>query len=95
LAAVATAFIAAALTACAAPVDPSLPKAGPLNPQADVPPAVYRSSLADPAQRAADKPLDWRQANEEVARIGGWRAYAREANAPASAPASSPTGAEK
>ena len=31
----------------------------------------------------ADEPIrNWKQANDEVGRIGGWRAYAREANAP-------------
>lgn len=29
----------------------------------------------------------WRKANDEVGRIGGWQAYAREAQAPASADA--------
>jgi len=33
-----------------------------------------------------DQPvLDWRQSNAQVARIGGWRAYAREAAAAAAA----------
>lgn len=28
---------------------------------------------------------DWKKANDEVGRIGGWRAYTREANEPTSA----------
>ncbi len=32
-------------------------------------------------------PTDWRSANETVGRIGGWRAYAREAQGAESAPA--------
>lgn len=38
----------------------------------------------------ADQELtSWREANDEVGRIGGWQAYAREAQAPASADAAS------
>jgi hypothetical protein len=53
---------------------------------------------AQPAYRSAfegyrghqDEPLTpWRQANETVGRIGGWQAYAREAQAAASAPPAS------
>ena len=37
----------------------------------------------------AEAPVgSWKEANERVNRIGGWRAYAREAAQPASAPAS-------
>ena len=62
----------------------------PLDAKAAVPPVTHRSSLA--AYRAGgDTPaVPWRQANDTVTRIGGWRAYAREAaaaDAPASAPA--------
>lgn len=36
-----------------------------------------------PGRRGADDPaIPWREANDTVARIGGWRAYAREAHAP-------------
>ena len=38
-----------------------------------------------------DKRIDWKEANETVNRIGGWRAYAREAQQPDSA-ASAPAG---
>ncbi|MFC5500166.1 hypothetical protein ACFPOE_21670 [Caenimonas terrae] len=44
------------------------------------------------------KPIPWREANDTVGRIGGWRAYAREAQgatastAPAPAPAASAPG---
>lgn len=35
----------------------------------------------------ADEPTaDWKAANDTTARIGGWRAYAKEANAPAAQP---------
>ena len=57
----------------------------------------YRSTLST-YKAYADQPVQsWREANEEVGRIGGWRAYAKEmqageppgagASAPAAAPA--------
>lgn len=50
----------------------------------------YHSTLAD-YQRFSEQPVgSWREANDNVGRIGGWRAYAREAREPA-APA--PSGA--
>lgn len=60
----------------------------PLDPKAAVPPAQHRSALS--AYRPqADTPVgSWKEANERVNRIGGWRAYAREAAQPAAAPAS-------
>lgn len=40
----------------------------------------------------ADEPLmPWSQANDQVGRIGGWRAYAREAQEPAAPDASATT----
>lgn len=62
-------------------------RADPLDPAAPVPPLLWRSPLtAYPAWR--DEPVvDWRAANDAVGRVGGWRAYAREAaEARASAP---------
>lgn len=65
-----------------------------LDAAARVPPVVHRSPLAQ-YRRYADEPTgSWREANELVNRIGGWRAYAREAAAPA-APASAPAGVTK
>lgn len=62
----------------------------PSNPAATTPPLVHRSALATYRRLAADNPpVAWRAANDQVERSGGWRAYAREANAP-SAPASAP-----
>jgi len=66
------------------------PKADPTDAAAAVPPAAYRSSLGSYRRLADPPPADWKAANQTVERIGGWRAYAREANAPtpaASAPA--------
>jgi hypothetical protein len=76
------ALAAAALTAAAQTKRPD-----PLDARAAVPPATHRSALAG-YRSAASTPattIGWKQANDEVARIGGWRAYAREAAA--SAPA--------
>jgi hypothetical protein len=61
--------------ATAAPADP-------LNPQAQVPAAVYNSPLSTYRRLGEDKRTPWTQANETVNRIGGWRSYAREAQQP-------------
>jgi hypothetical protein len=64
----------------------------PLDAAAAVPPTTHRSAFAG-YRSAASTPasaVPWRAANDEVTRIGGWRAYLREAQAPegaASAPA--------
>ena len=62
----------------------------PLDARAPVPPVVYRSALSDYRRLGDDKPVAWRQANDTVGRIGGWRAYAREASAPAAAASTPP-----
>lgn len=72
------ALCTAALAAAAQTARPD-----PLDAGAAVPAATYRSALAG-YRSAASTPataLGWKQANDEVARIGGWRAYAREAAA--------------
>ena len=51
----------------------------PLDPGASVPALSYRSTFTGYRGVGDDKPLSWREANEAVARIGGWRVYAREA----------------
>lgn len=57
-------------------------RSDPANPQAAVPAVTYRSPLAD-YRRNGDQPVgNWRDLNDRVRAIGGWRAYAREANAP-------------
>jgi hypothetical protein len=74
---------------------PGLPAA--LDPQAAVPALVYRSSLADHRRLGNDAPVPWPEAIATVGRIGGWRAYLREASEPAPemapAPASRPASA--
>lgn len=61
-------------------------KPDPLNPQAAVPALLHTSSFAAYRRDAEVEPIGWRAANDTVARIGGWRAYAREAAAAAPAP---------
>lgn len=71
-------LLGAALTAQAEPTART-GRPDPLDPRASVPALVYRSSLAPARPGADDKPIAWREANDQVARIGGWRAYARQA----------------
>ncbi len=61
----------------------------PLDPKASVPTLRYESSFAQYRMFRDDKPISWRDANDTVARIGGWRVYTREAQQadPPSAPA--------
>lgn len=42
----------------------------------------YESVFARYRSYAGEKTGSWREANETVERIGGWRAYAREAQQP-------------
>jgi hypothetical protein len=51
----------------------------PADPRAEAPPLVHRSPFATYRVFTGDGPGSWRGANDEVARIGGWKAYAREA----------------
>lgn len=64
----------------------------PTDAQADVPPVVHRPAIAKAAPPAEVPVGSWSQANDTVWRIGGWRAYAREAAAPSPAPAASQPG---
>lgn len=50
----------------------------PLDARAAVPPAVHKPAVASPKPADDPPPADWRAANERVARVGGWRTYARE-----------------
>lgn len=65
----------------------------PLDAKAPVPDAVYRSALSAYRPYAEQSIGSWREANETVNRIGGWRAYAREAQQPQ--PSASPASAPK
>lgn len=64
----------------------------PLDAQASIPPLVHASAFLQ-YRRLADAPVGaWRDANDTVTRIGGWRVYARDAAQPASRAASMPAG---
>ena len=53
--------------------------ADPTDAQSAVAPFKYQSPFRDYRVLGEDKRILWKDANDEVARIGGWRAYAREA----------------
>jgi hypothetical protein len=58
----------------------------PLDAKASVPAFAYESAFARFRPLGEDKMISWREANDAVARIGGWRVYAREAQEPIAAP---------
>jgi hypothetical protein len=90
LAAIALWLVASVALAQSAPGRTERPD--PLDPQARVPSATHTSSLASYRRLGDDPRTPWREANETVNRIGGWRTYLRQAQQPdpaASAPAAS------
>ncbi|MBL8359681.1 MAG: hypothetical protein JNN18_04240 [Rubrivivax sp.] len=78
------------LAAQAQAQSPTAPRPDPLDPKAQVPALRYESSFAQVRRAGDDKPLAWREANDAVAGIGGWRVYAREAQQPDPAAANKP-----
>jgi|CXWL01.1.fsa_nt_gi hypothetical protein len=76
------------LTAQAQPVA-GAHRPDPLDPWARVPRLTYESPFKSYKRLGDEKPVSWREANDTVTRIGGWRAYAREAQQPESDPAKS------
>ena len=77
-----------------AQADPKAGKPDPSNATAVVPAATYSSPLARYRPAGEIKLGSWQGVNETVTRIGGWRAYAREAQQPdaaGSAPAAGTT----
>lgn len=50
---------------------------------APAPMLPFRSALEGYQPYTDEKTVDWKAANDTTARIGGWRAYAKEASAPA------------
>ena len=77
--------------ALAAPPQQRPERPDPLDASASAPRVLHRSAFKD-YRRFDDAPaVHWRDANDTVDRIGGWRSYAREAAAPApTAPSSAP-----
>jgi hypothetical protein len=90
LAALCCAMVLLPATGARAEVVPRPPRADPGDASAPVPAPAYRSALARYQRLDEPKPLPWREANDTVARIGGWRVYAREAHEPQAAPAKAP-----
>jgi hypothetical protein len=68
-------------------------KADPQDAKAPVPRVMYQSSLADYRAFSDEKLMPWKESNDNVGRIGGWRAYAKEAQEPSGA--SMPPGAKR
>ena len=75
---------AAAPTTAVAPVSP----VAPATPSSS--PLRYESVFARYQSYRDEKTGSWREANETVDRIGGWRAYAKEAQQPDSAAPTTP-----
>jgi hypothetical protein len=76
-----------------APMAVNAARPDPLDAQASVPASSYRSPLAQYRRLGDEQAISWREANDTVTRIGGWRAYAREAQQPDAAPAARPVDA--
>jgi len=51
-------------------------------------PAPYRSAMEGYKPYTDEKIIDWKQANDNTGRIGGWREYAKEVQQPEAADAS-------
>jgi hypothetical protein len=66
---------------------PTAGRADPMNAQAEVPAVMHQSAFATFRAVGDGQVGNWQEANRTVARIGGWRAYAREAAVPVPAPA--------
>ncbi|WP_295636959.1 hypothetical protein [uncultured Methylibium sp.] len=58
---------------------PAAGRASPLDATADVPAVTYDSAFARYRPHADQALRPWKDANDNVGRIGGWRSYAREA----------------
>ena len=81
------AVIAALLLSSAALAQQNTQRPDPLDAKAATAPLIYRSAFTGYRKLAAESPpLAWREANDAVERIGGWRVYAREAQQADAAP---------
>jgi hypothetical protein len=56
--------------------------AAPPEPSGKSAPSGFTSVISDYQPYREQAVGDWKKANDEVGRIGGWRAYTREANEP-------------
>ena len=81
-----TSAFAAQAQGAGSPTPAPVTRSDPLDAKVNVPALSYRSSFSRFRAFSDDKPVFWREANDAVARIGGWRVYAREAQQPEPAP---------
>lgn len=84
-------FCTLAFSAMAQPPASQQRKADPLDADASVPALAYESVFNRYRRAGDDKAIGWREANDTVLRIGGWRTYAREAHQPEPAAAPAPS----
>ena len=75
----------ASLLSIVAHAQPAVPPAGPPVTPPTPQPLAFQSALQGYQPYTDEKIADWKAANDTTARIGGWRVYAKEANAPAPA----------
>jgi hypothetical protein len=81
----------AALGTAAQPAAPGSPASSAVSGTSTPPHTTpYRSAFDNYRSFADEKPVPWKEANETVRAVGGWRAYAREASEAPAAPPSSP-----
>ena len=66
---------AQASASAASPANPVAPAA-----MAEAAPPAYRSALEGYQRYTDEKTVNWKDANDVTARIGGWREYAKEAS---------------
>lgn len=89
-----SALLALAFVGIAAAAQPSRSaRPDPLDAAASVPGAHHESAFKGYRRFGATSVVPWRDANDTVDRIGGWRSYAREAQASATPPARAPAAA--
>ena len=74
---------------------PGSAKPDPLDAEASVPRVIYQSALANYRVLSDEKVKPWKETNDKVGRIGGWRAYAKEAQQPEAPAGSAPATADK
>ncbi len=87
---IAVAAIAAMAGCTAMPPAPAGPD--PADPAAVAPAAAYRPVFGGYQPYTDQTVGNWREANDAVGRIGGWREYAREAETPVPTPGPSTHG---
>lgn len=63
------------------------------NAMTDLPVVGYQAALTGYRSFRDEKVSSWQASNDNVARIGGWRAYAREVREPEPAPRDKPAAA--